>query len=150
MIAVLFGLLILLAIAVAAACWRMHWRLTATFLVALLWALNAAVMFLGMGMLNGAKGVAHDACLYGEDAVGRLVNTTVTGSASEKVTAALQYYSGQANLVDSKVRRERGLAALTVRPGCRLPLASWPAGGPAACVPSLYVRARPPPPPAAG
>lgn len=47
--AVLFGLLILLSTAVAAACYWMKWGLSATFLVALLWALNAVVMFLGMG-----------------------------------------------------------------------------------------------------
>ena len=47
--AVLFGLLILLSIAVAAACYWMKWGLSATFLVACLWALNAVVMFLGMG-----------------------------------------------------------------------------------------------------
>lgn len=47
--AVLFGLLILLSIAVAAACFWMKWGLSATFLVACLWALNAVVMFLGMG-----------------------------------------------------------------------------------------------------
>ena len=47
--AVLFGLLILLAPMVAAASYYMKWGLTATFLVACLWALNAVVMFLGMG-----------------------------------------------------------------------------------------------------
>lgn len=54
--AVLFGLLILLSIAVAAACYWMKWGLTATFLVACLWALNAVVMFLGMGACDVGAG----------------------------------------------------------------------------------------------
>lgn len=148
--AVLFGLLILLAPAVAAATYSMKWGLSATFLVACLWALNAVVMFLGMGepnkiqlnkwvwgggrwwkeqgpgmpcsarqtralearacifveaaasalqthtpcprlpspgMLNGAKGVANDACLYGEEAVIRLLNETIKGDARGTVRA---------------------------------------------------------------
>ncbi|KAI7842724.1 hypothetical protein COHA_003654 [Chlorella ohadii] len=91
-IAVLFGLLILLSIAVAAACFWMKWGLSATFLVACLWALNAVVMFLGMGMLNGAKGVANDACLYGEETVIRLLNESVQGDTGAKVQSALRYY----------------------------------------------------------
>jgi hypothetical protein len=100
-IAVMFGLLILLSAAVAAACYWMKWGLSATFLVACLWALNAVVMFLGMGMLNGAKGVANDACLYGEDTVIRLLNESIQGDTGAKVQSALRYYLGQDNLVDS-------------------------------------------------
>lgn len=45
----LFGLLILLSGAVAAACFRMRRGVLATSLVALLWLLNAVVMLLGLG-----------------------------------------------------------------------------------------------------
>lgn len=47
--AVLFGLLILLSAAVAAACFRMRRGVLATSLVALLWLLNAVIMLLGLG-----------------------------------------------------------------------------------------------------
>lgn len=47
--AVLFGLLILVSGAVAVACYRMRRGVLATSLVALLWLLNAVVMFLGLG-----------------------------------------------------------------------------------------------------
>lgn len=37
------------------------------------------------GMLNGAKGVANDACLYGEETVIRLLNESVQGDTGAKV-----------------------------------------------------------------
>lgn len=214
--AVLFGLLILLSIAVAAACYRMKWGLTATFLVACLWALNAVVMFLGMGergmgrghmvwhqlmfglvygpasrsrrrlcsrawvsgteedmgmrgllktpgpqpgswltaclpplvagkwplssrcclpvpvlvdtshstppapppgMLNGAKGVANDACLYGEDTVIRLLNQSIQGDTGAKVQSALRYYrESSGRQCVCLAGRKQGLHALQTGP----------------------------------
>lgn len=37
------------------------------------------------GMLNGAKGVANDACLYGEDTVIRVLNNSISGATGDKV-----------------------------------------------------------------
>lgn len=37
------------------------------------------------GMLNGAKGVANDACLYGEDTVIRVLNNSISGDVGDKV-----------------------------------------------------------------
>ncbi|KAL4425915.1 hypothetical protein ABPG75_009931 [Micractinium tetrahymenae] len=100
LIAVLFGLLIAMSGAVAAACLRMRRGVLATSLVALLWLLNAVVMFLGLGLLNGAKSVANDACLYSEDYVSRLVEQRLEGDTQKLVSNALDYYFGRTDLVD--------------------------------------------------
>ncbi len=45
------------------------------------------------GMLNGAKGVANDACLYGEDTVIRLLNESIQGDTGAKVRTGLRMQS---------------------------------------------------------
>lgn len=103
-IAVLFGLLIIFVVLVAATAFRMRLGMTATVLVALLWLLIVIVQVLGLGILNGARSIADSACLYSEDLVYRRVNESLASNpdTQETVLNALDYYFGRVNLTDSK------------------------------------------------
>lgn len=94
-IAVLFGLLILMTALVTLACYSMRRGVVATVLVALLWLLIAIVLIFGLGLFNGARSVADDACLYSEELVYRRLNASLTGDTRDKVMGGVNYYLGR-------------------------------------------------------
>lgn len=104
--AVLFGLLIIFSAAVAWTCYSMRRGMLATALVCCLWALNAVVCLLGLGLMNGARTIANDTCLYSEELASRLVLEKLEGDAQRIVRA------GAAS--------QPRLAALTQRAMCLL------------------------------
>lgn len=70
-------------------------------------------------MLNGAKGVANDACLYGEDTVIRLLNQSIQGDTGAKVQSALRYYrepSARAAVCVCLAGSKQGLQGLQTGP----------------------------------
>ncbi|PSC74601.1 zinc metalloprotease [Micractinium conductrix] len=98
-IAVLFGVLMVLAPATALAVWSMRYVKTTAFLVAWLWLAVALLMLLGTGLLNGVYVVSDDACLYAESFAIAYARSKVPSSRwGDLAVRAIKYYVGDESL----------------------------------------------------
>ncbi|KDD72551.1 hypothetical protein H632_c3199p0 [Helicosporidium sp. ATCC 50920] len=100
-IAVLFGVLIVLAALLALTLPRMRWYKTASALTAVAWLDIALVMLLGVGILRGIYEVSGDVCLYGETYVYDRTSAALDGDAQGVFQRAWWYYTGNGTLPEA-------------------------------------------------